>query len=144
MSSPLVSAIGLVSTTWAALTPPDRTSETYREDSSKKLGSDVSNHRMFAFGFPDGPDPDSEDGPGKTIAEWTFSAELFVSSAGRNQREAVEAYANETVLLRRAIDKLASYPAGVLDIQITEIRSEERGDDRSAIFTFSALTEETD
>ena len=145
MSSPLVLAVDTVSATWEGLTPPSRASETYKEDQQKKIGADISAHRKFAFGFPEGPDPELQEGTEKTIAAWNITAEVFISSAGRNHRDAVEAYTNEVVLLRRAIDKIANFPAGVLDIDITDITSDRRGDhDRAAIFNFSIITEETD
>jgi len=145
VSSPLVAAVDLIASTWEALTPPDRASERYKEDQHKKLGADVSSHRKFAFSFPEGPDPDLQDGPEKTVVAWEISAEVLISSRGRNHRDAVEAYTNEVVLLRRSIDKLSNFPAGVLDLSVGTVSSERRGDhDRAAIFTFELLTEETD
>ena len=144
MTTPFVDALERISATWEALTPPDRPLEVYVEDESKKLGADVSSHRKFAFSFPEGPNPDTEDGIAKTISEWTLSAEVFFSTAGRNQREAVIAYANETSLLRRSIDKVSTFPAGVLDLQVIEVRADVRGDDVIAVFTFNILAEETD
>lgn len=145
MTSPVTAAASQIATDWAALVPPDRTTIGYREETTRARFTGTTGDRVFFFGLPSRESVEAQCGAALSQVLWGLVARLRISQAGRTRDELADAVANESNLLMRAVEKRATWPAGVLEVQ-TEATAPELDDNGDAIviFEFLILTEETD
>jgi hypothetical protein len=135
-----------ISTTWEALTPPDRTTITYHELDGRGRSAGTSGDRGFWFDLPQRSEPILEAGPASSLVSWELEVVLRLSQAGRTRSAMADAVANESTLLARAIEKTSSWPSNTLAVLTRGTRSERDGPDGDALiyFAINLLTSETD
>lgn len=155
MTSPLALFLGDMKTLWEALTPPDETGTPYAQ---LVLGHDVNDppmgtpasssspkgNRTFWWSLAVQCDPQYEAGAASTLCRWSLTAMLMLRGSSRTNKTQIRAIANEATLLRRAVDKKASWSAGVREVVLGKLFSVENGLDAVVHFPFAVLTEETD
>ena len=147
MSSPVTTLMSTIATTWAALTPPDRTTIAYRELTGHRAHDGTSGDRSFRWRLPQRTETIAERGPDASEVEWALVAELRITAAGRGSAALADAVANETNLLARALEKLSNYGAAtILEVTLDGVSAEIEPESGDAIceFRITALTWETD
>ena len=148
MSSPLVAALDQIDALWEALTPPDRTDVTYHSIANRVLSTGASGDRSF---YPDpspSSEPTAEAGVDATQVWWDAPYRLRLQQSGLTRGAAARAVANEVALLSRAVMKVSSWPANVLDVVYAghEFSFSEGDDQGDLLVTINlrVLTSETD
>lgn len=145
MASPVVSAIDAIATLWAALTPPTKALPAYKRVEGRVKRTGTTGDRCFYFAGPAVASIDAELGASATHKRWRFEGRFALSQAGRSNKAMVTAIANETALLMRAIDKKASWPSGVLEVQtLSSSVEQEPGEDALISIEIEALCAEED
>ena len=154
MTSPAALFLADMKTLWEALTPPDETSTSYAQlvtghdigDPPGALATPGSStgHRTFWWSLALTCDPQYEAGAASTLCRWGLTALLMLRGEARTNKTQIRSIANETALLRRAVDKKASWSSGVREVVLGKVVSAENGLDAVVHFPFQVLTEETD
>ena len=145
MSSPLVLAWAQIATAWEALTPPDRTGATYHQLAGRTQEGGSAGDRSFVPLPSEIAELAGQGGAALTQTWHRAPMRLRLTQAGRTELALAQAVANESVLLSRSIEKMASMPAGVYGI-VVDGTTVERDENEDALITFliRVLTGETD
>lgn len=147
MTSPLAAFYDVLESTIEALTPPDRTTVTYRHVDGHESPAGSSSDRQFWFPEPTSGDATAERGGAMTEYAHSISIVLKLVQDGYGIRERADRVANEAVLIARAIDKISeqSWGAGITEV-ITAGYTVEAGRRNDLLVTFplTVHTQETD
>lgn len=115
MSTPVGPLMAQIATLWEALTPPDQTTETYRQIDNLETETGYNRNFTWDFAIREGTVAEGGDGQTASVA-WTLRAELFITTTGRNAQEMVVAVADEVNLLVRTVERQTSWPSGVIEV----------------------------
>lgn len=115
-----------IADTWAALTPPDRTEDSYQELDIRRS---FAGNRAFYFDPPERGEPVGEAANVATLVEWMIVARLRLDEAGRSRADMARVCADEANLLMRAVDLRTSWTSPLVWGVITDDVTFERLDD---------------
>lgn len=146
MTTPVTALQDTISALWVAATPPDRATITYHRLGGRAPTSGTVADRAFWWGMPERGEVISESGDAVSQVEWTLTATLRLTSAGRDIETFANAAANETNLLLRLVEQLTVYPSGVLEVftEPSAAEIDEISGDALVSLSMRALCAETD
>lgn len=142
MVTPVVALLDQIETTLEGLTPPDDTGTPYRrvrEEDPQEV------HRAFWTEMPVRGEIEAEDDDGAQV-RWSLPLVVYFASQGRGMRAMANTVADETNRLARAIEKVTSWPTGVLEVitlPVSDLVETDEGD-VAATLGISALVREED
>ena len=145
MTSPITSFMADCTTVWEALTPPTRTTLTYSETDGKSQLTGTAGHRKYIW-LPPLRQQSTLETTSSSLIEWMAMMEIRFSIGGASRVDFADLIANETNLLVRAIEKKASWSAGIAEVvgEPSEVEWDPDLEDALVRLTWRVTVYETD